>query len=650
MLPHAQSTLQCCVATPQRRWWVACIWCLVGGFVLFSSAPHLTHAQQLSIEEDPTIAPLIVRGQGEAVALTFYSSLVNLSFGSNLIGNNRGILSNRSQPADGRYILLVSPESQVITVRANGYEPETLRLHRYRAQEGRQWAYRVEPVAGRQQTGSLTIKTDPQGADLRIEGFPNLPMRTPYELSDFPAGTYAISLSLAGHETLETQVTVEASSTQNVTYVLTLVNTAPSPRRTTTPQQPAQPRPTATTPTIARAAIEDQALLIEFSRREGETKDVRSSFDPDANIIVVELETTQFRPIQDALEASGLFADVAWKRRAISRSQRRQQNERSVLWLYPRSDLTLVRGKLWEYDDVYRFTFALTGDQEASLPITQNRSERLSPALQAADADWRAGRTEAAITKLEAILRTDPRNKAALLRLGDAYFIANRYSQAASQYATLVDTDPAWAYPEARVKRCSALLEATYALSSACARHLDGYLSRESNGRYRAQAQHLLSLHRTPTEAELLSTRRDIRVFMQERLVANAKNLIYIWETECVSCVSDLQRLYAYAAQHPDVRVSVVSIDRMRDHRVVNERLTYTFADFRERNLRNVQFFHDADRQLERNLVPSAQRSSIVPRTLFLRGDKVNVVWNGMVAWDSPRVTAAWEPTTTPGW
>lgn len=647
MLRHSSSPSLRGLAPLFCRWGVAVAGCLLWAVAL----PLLVQGQRLSLEEDPTVAPLIVRGQGDAVVLTFYSSLTDLSFGSNLIGSNQGILSNRSQPTNGRYILLISPEPQTITIRAAGHQPQTLRLHRYRTQSGKQWAYRVEPTTGPQATGSLTIKTEPQGADLRIAGFPNLPMRTPYELSDYPTGEYAISLNLAGYESVDARVTIEAGDTQNITYVLTQKDAGQTRTASARPQrQPVQQPTNAPASRLAQARIENDALVIGFSRRSGDVSNLKGSFDPDANIIVVELQTTAFTPIEEALTASGLFADVVWHRRAVARSQRRTQQELSTLWLYPRSDLTIVRGKLLELDALYQFTFTLAANYTPTRPVSQNRQEQLTPALRGADVDWQAGRKEAAITKLENLLRNDPRNKAALLRLGDAYFSTNRYSHAATQYATLVDTDQAWTYPEARVKWCSALLEATYTLSSTCAQHLERYLSREPNGRHSDQARHLLSLHRTPTQANLLTTRRDIRTFIQQRLEPHEKSLVYLWEAECTSCISDLQRLYAYAAQNPSIQVAVVSLDRMRDHRDVNDRLTYTFADFRERNLSNVHFFQDADRQLERYLIPSGQRRSVVPRALFMRKDKVNVVWNGLISWDSPRVAAAWQPTTTPGW
>lgn len=621
------------------------------GAVLVGHA-HITQAQplRLSIEEDPTIAPVIVRVQQEVTVLTFYSSLVNLSFGSSIMGANRGILGNRSQPADGRYVLLISPEAQVITVRADGYLPEMLRLHRFRTQPGQQWSYRVEPVAAPRATGTLTIKTDPQGADLRITSFSDLPMRTPYTLTDFPVGDYRISLTLEGYERLDTQVTVEAGDTQNVTYVLTPVARISSRQEpTVTPRQPVSSSGTRSS-TVADATLNEEGLVIQFFRRGGAASQVTSFFDPDVNVIVVELQTTQFGAIEDDLTASGLFADVVWKKRNVSRGQRPTAQEHSTLWLYPRDGLHLVRGKLWENAETFRFVFTLTEASTATpSPRVSNRQESRSPAIRAADAAWQAGRRDEAITQLERILKADPRNRAALLRLGDAYAATNQYSYAATQYAALIDADPAWAYPEARVKRCTAVLEATYALSATCERHLESYRSHAPTGRYATQAQHLLDLYRNPTEARLLTTRRDLRVFIQEPLQRKTKSLIYLWDVRCAGCISDLQSLYAFAATNPDVYVVVVAQDRMREHQRINERLTYTFADFRARNLENVRFYHDVDRQIERRLIPSTQRSTVVPRTLFLREATVTRIWNGIVAWDSPRLASAWDGAP-PGW
>jgi hypothetical protein len=128
------------------------------------------------------------------------------------IKDSKGISKNYSEKE-----IRLLPDAYSVILEAEGYVSfETILMLAKGAEEV------LEPKLIRK-TGNLQISSDPQGADIYIEGV--LQGKTPTILKDFPTGTYKLRLDKSGHDLFESQVTVNYIQTTAVTQNLSTLGT-----------------------------------------------------------------------------------------------------------------------------------------------------------------------------------------------------------------------------------------------------------------------------------------------------------------------------------------------------------------------------------------------------------------------------------------
>jgi len=154
----------------------------------------------------------------ESAGIIVLSSLSNLQVRSTL-----GIVADKSLATEGRYIWLVQPARQSLTISAEGYQSVSIAVSPNQAREV--LYYRVEPeelkpVEGR---GNFLITSEPAGANIIIDGFPDIKQKTPFTFINYSAQAYFIRLEFPKYETAEFILKVEEAQTlrKNVALVPT---------------------------------------------------------------------------------------------------------------------------------------------------------------------------------------------------------------------------------------------------------------------------------------------------------------------------------------------------------------------------------------------------------------------------------------------
>lgn len=112
-------------------------------------------------------------------AVYIFSSLPNLSISSNL-----GLIADKSTPNEGKYLVIIRLDRQILTVKSPGFKEGKIRLPKM-AQRDRKF-YQVEELITE---GSVVINTIPDGAEVLLNGtqygftpFEGLLMEGDYEL------------------------------------------------------------------------------------------------------------------------------------------------------------------------------------------------------------------------------------------------------------------------------------------------------------------------------------------------------------------------------------------------------------------------------------------------------------------------------------
>lgn len=152
----------------------------------------------------------------DASAVIVLSSIPNLQ-----VRSNRSIVSNKSKPEEGRYIWLINPEKQELTISGIGYQSQKVTVEP--AQSRQVLYYRVEPlevvpVEGR---GNLILTTEPAGATITIDGYPEFKQITPYSFVSYSVQAYQIRIEKDKYETVDLVIPLQEGKTIRKNIILT---------------------------------------------------------------------------------------------------------------------------------------------------------------------------------------------------------------------------------------------------------------------------------------------------------------------------------------------------------------------------------------------------------------------------------------------
>ncbi len=182
-------------------------------FTLFA-LPALAQLQRMEVApvEDPSRAIPVFRDYPDAAAIVITSSINNLVFDSNV-----GIIENLSSAQNGEYRLLVQPYRQSITVQAQGFLQLRFNITPSGAREV--LFYEVKPAEKANSSltasgkGIFLLMTNPEGAQILIDGLPDFQAQTPYRFSDYAAQEFNVTLTKPNYDTLTYTMQVEDGET-----------------------------------------------------------------------------------------------------------------------------------------------------------------------------------------------------------------------------------------------------------------------------------------------------------------------------------------------------------------------------------------------------------------------------------------------------
>jgi hypothetical protein len=140
-------------------------------------------------------------------AVYIFSSLGNLSISSNL-----GLIADKSTPKEGKYLLIVRLDRQILTVKAPGFKEGKISLPKM-AQRDRKF-YQVEELITE---GTLVINSIPDGAEVLLNG-------TQYGYTPYTGiltrGDYEMVLKKDMYHDKIEQIIVEPDTTMSYTFRL----------------------------------------------------------------------------------------------------------------------------------------------------------------------------------------------------------------------------------------------------------------------------------------------------------------------------------------------------------------------------------------------------------------------------------------------
>lgn len=214
--------------------------------------PAVLFAQLRELEITPDTSPgtiPVFPNYPEHAAVIINSSIANLQFTSTL-----DIIADLSEPASGRYILIIPASRQSIRVSAPNYIAQSFSVGAINARDVRY--FRVEPKQiNITETGTLIVRTNPTGATLTLDGVPGS-FTSPHTFTNILAQGYTLRISLTDYEEEVMQVGVSPErpnvqtieliptfgfitiTTPNATLFLQEEGTDIETRRTYTPGQP----------------------------------------------------------------------------------------------------------------------------------------------------------------------------------------------------------------------------------------------------------------------------------------------------------------------------------------------------------------------------------------------------------------------------
>lgn len=144
------------------------------------------------IPEEPPALPAVFPSYSKKAALIIHSSIPTLKF----VSNTGGIVDNLSRPNEGKYILILEPENQYITVKTAGFREVKFPVTGLKPRDVLYYSIEQKQEVITAQ-GRLILNSIPSGAQYQVAGFP-ISGTTP---ADFPIamGNYKIVFSKPGY-------------------------------------------------------------------------------------------------------------------------------------------------------------------------------------------------------------------------------------------------------------------------------------------------------------------------------------------------------------------------------------------------------------------------------------------------------------------
>ncbi|MCA0447280.1 MAG: PEGA domain-containing protein [Bacteroidetes bacterium] len=145
-------------------------------------------------------------------AIVFYTAISGFTIES----STAGVVSTQSDGS--KYSAFLKPERQILTLKAPGFMEKKLSIDNLSAKQAK--FYRVNPKEEKysSEKGSYQINSDPSGVLLTIEGYPGFKEFTPFELKDYEARKYKITLAKPGFYTLDTLIEIRTGIRQSSFY------------------------------------------------------------------------------------------------------------------------------------------------------------------------------------------------------------------------------------------------------------------------------------------------------------------------------------------------------------------------------------------------------------------------------------------------
>lgn len=181
---------------------------LMGIVILFMMNTVFGQLKEFDIKEvaAPAGIPVFI-DYPDYAAVYVFSSLGNLSISSNL-----GLIADKSTPREGKYLVIVRLDRQILTVKAPGFKEGKIRLPKL-AQRDRKF-YQVEELITE---GTLVISSIPDGAEVLLNGTQY--GFTPYE-GLLLEGDYELVLKKDMYHDKVEQIKVEPDTTMSYTFRL----------------------------------------------------------------------------------------------------------------------------------------------------------------------------------------------------------------------------------------------------------------------------------------------------------------------------------------------------------------------------------------------------------------------------------------------
>lgn len=175
---------------------------LLIALILFISEKATGQLKELEITQIvQTGIPPLFKDHISMAAIEIRSSLTNLKFESTW-----GIVEQKGEPEAGRYILIIEPKRQVLTITAQGFMQKRLPLQITSPRTVE--FYSIEPKNNTNtEFGTLIVKTIPDGASLKLDGVPG-EFKSDFTFDSLLAQSYILRVSLDDFETEERLVTV----------------------------------------------------------------------------------------------------------------------------------------------------------------------------------------------------------------------------------------------------------------------------------------------------------------------------------------------------------------------------------------------------------------------------------------------------------
>lgn len=174
--------------------------------------PLFAQLKEFDVRTEPASAAIpVFPANPDDAALIIHSSILDLSFESNM----DGIVSDKSSPSEGKYILIVKTLKQIITIKSKGYKEAKLRVP---VMEPKTVAY--YKIETRENPGSIILKTVPDGATIKINEMPETTFVSPAVINDLDPMPYTLRISKINYESRDTIVNVDAGQQSEVTMEL----------------------------------------------------------------------------------------------------------------------------------------------------------------------------------------------------------------------------------------------------------------------------------------------------------------------------------------------------------------------------------------------------------------------------------------------